>query len=323
MPSAVLSRSGSMSCNAMVASASSGKPKRSESSWRVKTTLPAPTKAMVVISSIRVCPARMGADGYCRTCVRYVGHCSECCHSLLGLGRGVKEAGVPNGDRSGVEALRHLPIRPEEKGFGGPRHRRRRQPRSSCCPAPAPPTAGWAVLEQSCGHRPCSTTSPPWRGTAVTTASTCTRTARRRWRRRWSRPSWTPGRPGSPSPPSHSCGCSRRTDSVPGLSPTRSSTRPAPPGWGARWRTRAPRRQLLRRQRRGSGPARPARGGCPRCGHRGALGVLVELGHADGRTGARTLIGPSRWPRRWRPPARWSSSGWPATRAPSSGRRLL
>jgi D-serine dehydratase len=30
---------------------------------------------------------------------------------------------VPNGDRSGVEALRHRPIRPQEKGFGGPRHR--------------------------------------------------------------------------------------------------------------------------------------------------------------------------------------------------------
>jgi D-serine deaminase-like pyridoxal phosphate-dependent protein len=29
---------------------------------------------------------------------------------------------MPKGDRSGVEALRHLLIRPEEKGFGGPRH---------------------------------------------------------------------------------------------------------------------------------------------------------------------------------------------------------
>ncbi len=50
--SAVSSRSGSMSCRASVTSRSSGKERMSASSSRVKTTLPAPRKAITVMARI-------------------------------------------------------------------------------------------------------------------------------------------------------------------------------------------------------------------------------------------------------------------------------
>ena len=171
---------------------------------------------------------------------------------------------MPNGDRSRVEALRHLPIRPEEKGFGGPRHRTAttaaelaavRRPRHRRLAGQS--SRSRARLGPAAQHRHDGAVLPGPRRRPVPARQDDDGTAGRRGpaRRRGDRGHRRHRRAAAGVP------CAR-TRSRPCRQPGRRRGRRhlARAHAGGR---RAPRGQLLRRQRRGSGPARPARGGRP------------------------------------------------------------
>ena len=206
-----------------------------------------------------------------------------------------------------VQALRQVPIKPEEKGFGGPVHRAAIDRRASSRRLAPAARDGWlgspravaAGIGPAAQHRHDGAVLPRPRRRPVPAREDDDGAAGGRGT------SSMPGRPGSPWPPSRRRGCSTASGCGPVLVANQVATRPAPPGWGARWRTGAPRaRQLLRRQRPRGWPGSTSRGRLPRGGHAARWACWSSSVTPTGAPAPGHWQRPARWPRRWRPPAR-------------------